>query len=126
MVVVDGGHAQEHEDDRLARAAQHLHRVFQRRLRFGADVALHVVLHGDAAESDAERKRHVFFSLFQMQYTRNWRIFQAYDVVKKETDNSEITRHLLNRTCVARQRFFNVAKPYYVEVKQGFNFFPRN
>ena len=53
VVVVDRGHAQEHEDDRLRAGAQHLQSVLQRRLGFRADVPLHVVLHRDAAERDA-------------------------------------------------------------------------
>ena len=57
MVVVDGGHAQEHEDDGLAGPGQHLHGVLQGGLGLGADVALHVVLHRDAAEGDAGRNQ---------------------------------------------------------------------
>ena len=57
MVVVYGGHAEEHEDDRLAGSAQHLHGVLERRLRLGADVALHVVLHRDAAKCDPEKDK---------------------------------------------------------------------
>ena len=38
MVVVDSGHPQEHEDDRLRRTRQHFHGVLQRRLRLGAVV----------------------------------------------------------------------------------------
>ncbi len=57
MVVVDGGHAEEHEDDGLGGAAQHLHGVLERCLGLGANVALHVVLHGDAAEGDAGRDK---------------------------------------------------------------------
>ena len=56
MVVVDGGDTQEHEDDRLRRAGQHLHRVLQRRLRVGRDVSLDVVLAGDATEGNAGKR----------------------------------------------------------------------
>ena len=52
MVVVHRVDAQEHEDDRLRAARQHLHSVLDRRVRLGRDVALHVVLHRDAAECD--------------------------------------------------------------------------
>jgi hypothetical protein len=44
VLVVNGGHAQEHEDDRLGAARQHLHRVLDRRLRVARYIALHVVL----------------------------------------------------------------------------------
>ena len=54
MVVVNGRNAEEHEDDGLGGAAQHLHGVLKRRLRVGGDVALHVVLASDAAECDPE------------------------------------------------------------------------
>ena len=57
MVVVNGGHAQEHEDDRFRRSAQHLHGILQRRLRVGRDVPLDVVLAGDAAKCDSENRK---------------------------------------------------------------------
>ena len=57
MIVVDGCHAEEHEDDGLRGAAQHLHGVLERRLRVGRDVSLHVVLARDAAERDAVNKK---------------------------------------------------------------------
>jgi len=51
---VNGCDAEEHEDDGLGGAAQHLHGVLQRRLRVGRDVALHIVLASYAAECDPE------------------------------------------------------------------------
>ena len=57
MIVVNGGHAQEHEDDRLRGGAQHLQGVLQRRLRLGRDVALDIILHCDATECDPGKKR---------------------------------------------------------------------
>lgn len=59
MIVVNGGHAQKHEDDRFRRSAQHLHRVLQRRLRVGRDVPLDVILAGDAAECDSEIRKQI-------------------------------------------------------------------
>ena len=59
VVVVDGGHAEEHEDDGLRARAQHLEAVLEGRLRLGADVPLHVVLHRDAAEGDAENQNEM-------------------------------------------------------------------
>ena len=45
VLVVDGGHAQEHEDHRLGAARQHLHPVLNRRLRAARHVSFHVVLY---------------------------------------------------------------------------------
>lgn len=45
-------HAQEHENNGLRGAGQHLQRVFYCRVRFVRNVGLHVVLHCDAAEGD--------------------------------------------------------------------------
>lgn len=53
MSALDGGDAEEHEDDGLRGRGQHLHGVFDGRVGFARDVLLHVVLHGDAAERDA-------------------------------------------------------------------------
>ena len=44
VVVVDGRHAEEHEDGRLGAARQHLHGVLDRRLRLARHVALHIIL----------------------------------------------------------------------------------
>lgn len=53
VVVLDGGHAEEHEDDGLRGAGQHLQGVLDGRVRLVRDVRLDVVLHSDAAEGDA-------------------------------------------------------------------------
>ena len=45
VLVVDGGDPEEHEDDRLRAARQHLHRVLYRCLRFTRDISLNVVLY---------------------------------------------------------------------------------
>lgn len=55
VVVVNGGHTQEHEDDGFRRAAQHFQAIFQSGLGFGGYIAFHIILHGNAAESDSER-----------------------------------------------------------------------
>ena len=52
VLVVDGVDAEEHEDDGLRTAAQHLHCVLDGRVRLGRYVALHVILHRYPAESD--------------------------------------------------------------------------
>jgi hypothetical protein len=57
VVVMNRGDPKEHEDDGLRRAREHFHRVLHRRLRLGADVPLHVVLHRDAAKGDAGSRR---------------------------------------------------------------------
>ncbi len=44
VLVVNGGHAQEHEDHRLGATRQHFHRVLDRRLRVARYIALHVIL----------------------------------------------------------------------------------
>ena len=44
MLVMYCGHAQEHEDDRLRAAGQHLHRVLDRRLRAARHIPLNVIL----------------------------------------------------------------------------------
>ncbi len=44
MLVMYSCYAQEHEDDGLGAARQHLHRVFNSRLRLGRYILLHVVL----------------------------------------------------------------------------------
>ena len=56
VLVVDRVDAEEHENNRLRTAAQHLHGVFDGRVRFGRDVAFHVVFHRDAAERDPAAK----------------------------------------------------------------------
>lgn len=55
MPVVDRGHAQKHEDDGFGRRGQHFQRVLDGGVRFVRNVLLHVVLHRDAAEGDAEK-----------------------------------------------------------------------
>lgn len=45
MVLVDSRNTEEHENDRLRAAAQHLHGVLDGRVRLVGDVRLHVVLH---------------------------------------------------------------------------------
>lgn len=58
MLVVDRVHTKEHEDDRLRRAAQHLHGVFDGGVRLWRDVAFHVVLHRDAAKRDPAKTKN--------------------------------------------------------------------
>ena len=53
VLVMDGVDAQKHENDRLRAAAQHLHGVFDGRVRLGRYVALDIVLHRYAAKRDA-------------------------------------------------------------------------
>ena len=50
MVVVHGGHAQQHEDDGLAAGGEHLHRVLDGGVRLGRHVRDHVVLHCKTTE----------------------------------------------------------------------------
>ena len=59
MAVVDRGQAEEHEDDRLRGAAQHLHGVLHRRVGLVRDVRLHVVLHRDPAERDPAKDKAI-------------------------------------------------------------------
>ena len=67
VIVVNGGNAEEHEDDRFRGAAQHLHGVLQGRLRVGGNVSLDVVLASDAAECDAVEWRKVLSRVLQNQ-----------------------------------------------------------
>jgi arginine utilization protein RocB len=53
---VNRGDAEEHENNGLGRAAQHLERVLKRRLRLRRYVALDVVFHSDATEGNAGKK----------------------------------------------------------------------
>ena len=50
VVVIDGGHAKEHEDDGLTQRCQHLHEVLDGRVRLSRDVHFYVLFHYDAAE----------------------------------------------------------------------------
>ena len=59
MVVVHGGHAQQHEDDGLAAGGQHLHRVLDGGVRLGRHVGDDVVLHRQPAKSDAAASSEV-------------------------------------------------------------------
>lgn len=54
MLIGHGGQAQEDEDDGLGAGAEHLEEVDHRGPRVLTDVPLHVLLHRDAAEHDAE------------------------------------------------------------------------
>lgn len=51
--ALDGGDAEEHEDDGLRGRGQHLHGVLNGGVGLTRDVLFHVVLHRDAAEGDA-------------------------------------------------------------------------
>ena len=53
MLIIDGIHTQEHEDDRLRAAAQHFHGVLDGCVRFRRYVAFNIVLHGDATKCDS-------------------------------------------------------------------------
>ena len=59
MFIMDGGHAQEHEDDGLGGAGQHLHGVLDCCLRLVGHVSLYIILHGDATECDGQNAGHV-------------------------------------------------------------------
>ena len=50
MLIIDGIHTQEHEDDRLRAADQHFHGVLDGCVRFRRYVAFNIVLHGDATK----------------------------------------------------------------------------
>jgi len=85
--IVDGGHAEEHENNRLGRRAQHLHRVLDRRVRLVRDVGLHVVFHRDSAERDPveHNKKHA------MKFTtRSLTGFHFYDAVNTHNTNNKI------------------------------------
>lgn len=56
VIVIDCGHAQEHEDDRFRRAGQHLQRILDRCVTLLADVRLDVILHRDPAKGDTENR----------------------------------------------------------------------
>ena len=55
VVVVDGGHAQKHEDNGFWRTGQHFHGVLQSGLRVGGNIALNIIFASNAAECDAEK-----------------------------------------------------------------------
>lgn len=57
MVFIDSGYAEEHKNDGLRRAAQHLHGVLYRRVRFVGYVRFYVIFHCDSAESYTEIAR---------------------------------------------------------------------
>ena len=50
MVIFDSRCSQQHEDDRLCHAAQHLQEVLDSRLRFLGDVEDNVLFHCDATK----------------------------------------------------------------------------
>lgn len=52
MMFAHRRHPQEHEDNRLRRAAQHFHGVLYRCMRFMRDIRFDVVFHRYAAKSD--------------------------------------------------------------------------
>lgn len=57
MPVVYSGHTEEHEDNGLRTARQHLHRVLDGCVRLVRYIGLDIVLHGDAAECYSAEKQ---------------------------------------------------------------------
>ena len=56
VVLPDGGHAHEDEDQGLADAAQHLHEILDGRVGFLRHVFFHVLIHGHCASCDSTRR----------------------------------------------------------------------
>lgn len=56
VVLPDGGHAHEDEDQGLADAAQHLHEILDGRVRLLRHVFFHILIHRHCASSDSARK----------------------------------------------------------------------
>lgn len=60
VLIIDGIHTQEHEDDRLRAAAQHFHGVLDGCVRFRRYVAFNIVLHGDATKCDSALSHYYY------------------------------------------------------------------
>jgi hypothetical protein len=74
VAVVDGGNTEEHEDDGLRRAAQHLQGIFDRRVRLVRYIGLHVIFHGYTTKSySAEAKGRRGKSIKVIE-ARRWRL----------------------------------------------------
>lgn len=55
VCIADCSDSQKHENDSFWAAAEHLHSVFDSRVRLMWNVCFHVIFHGDAAEGDPEQ-----------------------------------------------------------------------
>ena len=56
VVLSNGGHAHEDEDQGLANAAQHLHEVLDGRVGFLRHVLFHILIHGHRTGRDSARR----------------------------------------------------------------------
>lgn len=54
MIIIDGGHAQKHKDNRFRGTWQHFQCIFDGCMGFLWDIRFDIVFHGNATEGNAE------------------------------------------------------------------------
>ena len=67
MFVMNGRDSKKHENNCLRRSTKHFHGIFQSGLRFGRDISLNIILHGDAAKSDPSDTKHYSYLRGQLR-----------------------------------------------------------